>query len=137
MADEAKLAIVFTYFFLSFFFFNVGYELICDICGSDVCYVGETGRNVYSRGLEHTKDYRGKKNDSSLWKHAQCAHGGQLDISYSMKAVKSFKDPLSRQVNEGVRITRNSATTQLNSKCEWFGPATVRLVAEGGGGAWS
>ena len=112
---------------------NVGYELICDICGAEVSYIGETGRNVYTRGLEHSKDYRGMKSDSSLWKHAQLAHGGQLDVSYSMKSVKSLQDPLSRQVNEGVQIYGSPATTKLNSKCEWFGPATVRLVAEGGG----
>ena len=112
---------------------NVGYSLVCDACGGDkVCYIGETGQNVYTRGLKHAADYRTKHNDSSLWKHAQNVHGGSLDVSYSMKVVDQFRDPLSRQVNEAVRITRCEAETQLNSKTEWHGPATVRLVAEGG-----
>ena len=112
---------------------NVGYELFCDICGGDVvCYVGETGQNVYTRGLKHAADYRGRQNDSSLWKHAQIAHGGSLDVSYSMKVVRCFRDPLTRQVNEAVRIDNCEAVTQLNSKTEWHGPATIRLVAEGG-----
>ena len=112
---------------------SVGYILVCDICGGDeVCYVGETGQNIYTRGLKHTADYRTKHRDSSLWKHAQSAHGGSVDVSFSMKVVDYFRDPLSRQVNEAVRINRCEAGTQLNSKSEWHGPATVRLVAEGG-----
>ena len=57
-------------------------------------------------------------------------------VSFSMNVVKSFRDPLTRQINEAVRIFNCSATTQLNSKTEWHGPATVRLVAEGGGWGW-
>ena len=113
---------------------NVGYELICDQCGGEnVCYVGETGQNVYTRGLKHISNYKGKVRYSPLWKHAQIKHEGSLDLSYSMKVVKCIRDPLTRQVNEAVRITHCKATTQLNSKTEWHGPATVRLVAEGGG----
>jgi hypothetical protein len=113
---------------------NVGYVLCCDICGVDnVCYVGETGQNAYTRGLKHMANYRGRQTDSPLWKHAQMAHGGSLAVSYSMKVEKCFSDPLTRQVNEAVRIANCDSATQLNSKAEWHGPATVRLVAEGGG----
>ena len=56
-----------------------------------------------------------------------------LEVSYSMKVARTFSDPLTRQVNEAVRIEHCLARTQLNSKSEWHGPATVRLVAEGGG----
>ena len=62
-----------------------------DICGGDeVCYVGETGQNIYTRGLKHTADYRTKHKDSSLWKHAQSAKGGSEDVSYSMKVIDYF-----------------------------------------------
>ena len=114
----------------------MGYALTCDLCGYErVCYDGETGQNVYTRGLKHMANYRGKVADSPLWKHAQLMHNGSLELSFSMKVVKSFKDPLTRQVNEAVRIANCEAEFQLNSKTEWHGPATVRLVAEGG--AWS
>ena len=112
----------------------MGYVLCCDICGvDDVCYVGETGQNAYTRGLKHIANYRGRQSDSPLWKHAQMVHGGSLEVSYSMKVEKCFSDPLTRQVNEAVRIANCDSATQLNSKAEWHGPATVRLVAEGGG----
>ena len=110
---------------------NVGYKLICDLCGGEnVCYEGETGQNVYTRGLKHTVNYKGKHTDSPLWKHAQIAHGGSMEVSYSMKVVRYCRDPLTRQVNEAVRISQCEAETQLNSKSEWHGPVTVRLVAE-------
>jgi hypothetical protein len=112
----------------------VGYVLSCDICGiDDVCYVGETGQNAYTRGLKHMANYRGKQADSPLWKHAQMVHMGNMEVSYSMKVEKCFGDPLTRQVNKAVRIANCTSATQLNSKAEWHGPATVRLVAEGGG----
>ena len=110
---------------------NVGYILFCDECGEDkVCYVGETGQNTYTRGLRHMTNYRGRHKDSPLWKHAQVAHGGSLEVSFSMKVVRTFRDPLTRQVNEAVRINQCGAEIQLNSKSEWHGPATVRLVVE-------
>ena len=113
---------------------SVGYELTCDLCGGEkVCYVGETGQNVYTRGQKHMANYRGKTNDSPLWKHSKHKHGGSLNLNFSMKVKKCFSDPLTRQVNESVRINRCEAEEQLNSKTEWHGPATVRLVAEGGG----
>ena len=59
---------------------------------------------------------------------------GNTEVSFSIKVVKYFADPLTCQVNEGIRITRCKANTQLNSKSEWYGLATVHLVAEGGGG---
>ena len=60
-------------------------------------------------------------------------HGGNMYFSFSMKVSKQFTDPLTRQVNEAVRIANCESATQLNSKTEWHGTATVRLVAEGGG----
>ena len=58
---------------------NVGYELLCDFCGGEnTCYVSETGQNVYTRGLKHMANYRGKITDSPLWKHSQMEHGGRV-----------------------------------------------------------
>ena len=80
---------------------NVGYILICDECGgNEVSYVGETGQNVYTRGLRHVTNYKGRHPDSPLWKHDQMFHGGNGAVSFSMKVVKSFRDPLTRQINE-------------------------------------
>ena len=46
---------------------SVGYELTCDVCGADVCYVGETGQNAYTRGMKHIENYKNKREDSPIW----------------------------------------------------------------------
>ena len=79
-------------------------------------------QNVYTRGIKHMANYRGKDPDSPLRKHAQIARGGNPNISFSMKVVNTFKDPLTRQVNEAVQIANCSAAIQLHSKTEWHGP---------------
>ena len=56
-----------------------------------------------------------------------------MDVNDKLKIMLCFMDPLTRKVNEAVRIANCESTTQLNSKAEWHGSATVRLVAEGGG----
>ena len=72
--------------------------------------------------LLHTANYRGKLSDYPLWKHAQMTHSGSLDVSYSMKVVRYFKEPLTRQVNEAVRIANCGASTKLNSNKEQTKP---------------
>ena len=42
---------------------------------------------------------------------------------------KSFKDPMSRQIDEMVRCI-NFKGTLLNSKSEWNAPPIVRIIAE-------
>ena len=111
---------------------NVGYEIGCDECAETqtVLYIGETSRNAYVRGLEHIQKYHYKDNKSQLYKHAQTHHGGRLDVKFSMRVANRFRDPLTRQVNEGVRIHNCAAEVSLNSKSEWHGPATIRLVID-------
>ena len=95
-----------------------------------VLYHGETSKNVYVRGLKHQESYKYKMQNSALYKHAQIDHQSRMDVDYYMKVKSKFRDPLTRQVNEGVRIARCQAEVDLNSKSEWHGPATVRLVID-------
>ena len=93
-------------------------------------YHGETSKNAYVRGAKHLENYKYKIQNSALYKHAQTDHQGSMEVKYSMKVKTKFKDTLTRQVNEGVRINRCEAEVSLNSKSEWHGPATVRLVVD-------
>ena len=111
---------------------NVGYEVRCNECTQNIVYIGETSKSGYLRGLDHLKNYRGRTSDSPLWKHAVSDHQGRLDVKFSKKIVKMFRDPLTRQCNEAVRIKNSDADVLLNGKSEWHGPAIVRLQAEGG-----
>ena len=112
---------------------NIGYEMGCNNCSEvdkSVVYHGETSQNAYVRGLKHQENYKYKIKSSPLFKHAQIYHQGETDVKYSMKVKTKFSDTLTRQVNEGVRIARCQAEVSLNSKSEWHGPATVRLVVD-------
>ena len=111
---------------------NVGYEIVCEDCSGDktVTYHGETSKNTYVRGKKHLENYKYKLPNSALYKHAQSDHQGSMNVNYSMKVKSKFRDTLTRQVNEGVRISRCQAEVSLNSKSEWHGPATVRLVID-------
>ena len=46
---------------------NVGYEIKCLDCQNNVLYIGEMSKSGYLRGLDHVKNYRGKKQDCPLW----------------------------------------------------------------------
>ena len=104
----------------------------CDNCSNvkSVVYHGETSQSAYVRGLKHQENYKYKIKSSPLFKHAQADHQGEIDVKFSMKVKSKFTDALTRQVNEGVRINRCQAEVSLNSKSEWHGPATVRLVVD-------
>ena len=41
-----------------------------------------------------------------MWKNAVENHERRMDVKYTMKIVKDFKDTLTRQVNEAVRMVR-------------------------------
>ena len=107
-----------------------GYRIKCIPClldGKKAVYEGETGRNPYSRGLEHQDNLRNELEDSPLWKHCTLEHGGEK-VKFCMKALRSFKSPMMRQVNEPVRISASRADMLLNSKNEFHQAPLTRLV---------
>ena len=55
-------------------------------------------------------------------------HGGEK-VEFMMKALRSFKSCLMRQVNEAVRIGSSRADMVLNSKSEFHQAPLTRLVA--------
>ena len=110
---------------------GVQYQLRCRLCPEeDVCYIGETSRNLYTRGKEHMEKYRSRqrRDDSFIQKHQIEKHGG-VQADFAAKVTGSFRDCLSRQVSEGVHI-RRSGPEVLNSKSEWHQPALWRIQSE-------
>ena len=61
--------------------------MLCDECGEGVAeYNGETGRNGYTRGLEHLASLEARKEDKSvLWLYSLHHHQGRENVVYSMK----------------------------------------------------
>ena len=110
---------------------SVTYEITCETCllaGRSTTYEGETGRNAFTRGLEHQQGLRQKSEQSALWKHCVLEHSSQ-EAEFSMKIIQSHTSSLCRQVHEAVRISRTQAEVILNSKSEFHQAPLVRVVA--------
>ena len=66
---------------------SVGYRIQCNVCQRDgirSIYEGESGRNAYSRGLEHQQNLESEKEDSPLWKHCTLEHNNEK-VNFSKK----------------------------------------------------
>ena len=110
---------------------NIQYQLECQLCpdtdGS--LYIGETSRNLYTRGKEHVKKFETEHPDSFMVKHQNDRHAGQ-QADFDGKITGVFRDCLSRQVSEGVHIRRHAGMNIMNSKSEWHQPALWRVRSE-------
>ena len=114
---------------------NVGYRLGCKTCadrGLDQGYEGETGRSARVRGKEHLIAFLKEKPDNVFFKHQKMEHPNE-EMKITMEITKCFKDPLTRQANEAVRIcnrSKNSDKELLNSKSQFHHPPIARLTVE-------
>ena len=69
--------------------------------------VGETCRNLYIRGQEHQRELNKKLDKSVLYKHVREDHINEENkVKFDMKITGRFKKPLSRQLDEAIRIHR-------------------------------
>ena len=111
---------------------NVGYKLICDTCsdkGKNKVYEGETARSARIRGSEHFNGFKNDRMDNALYKHKHNDHENE-EMKFSMKITQRFRDPLSRQANEAVRISSRKKDELLNSKNEFNHPPIARISVE-------
>ena len=106
---------------------NVCYTIKCKPC-EDAVYFGESHRNLYSRGQEHIKKLEKKEESSFMFRHQMEKHGSN-PVEFEMKVVKTFRDPLSRQVTEAVLI-KNHQGELLNSKSEFYQPSLIKIRSE-------
>ena len=92
-------------------------------------YEGETGRSARLRGAEHLKDFEKKGEKSVLYKHKVSDHPNE-EVKFKMEITKKFKDALTRQANEAVRIYSRPTHETLNSKSEFNHAPLSRVVVE-------
>ena len=92
-------------------------------------YEGETGRSARLRGAEHLKDFEKKREKSVLYKHKVSDHPHE-EVKFKMEITQKFKDALTRQANEAVRIYSRPGHETLNSKSEFNHPPLARVVVE-------
>ena len=125
---------------------SVVYENICVICNPSAknkgeleeqeqpevpsLYVGESGRSIQERALEHWADYRRGDDSSHIRKHQGMVHPGE-EPQFQLKVISYPRSALSRQIQEAVRIRRRGgASSILNSKAEYNRCHIPRLVVE-------
>jgi hypothetical protein len=81
------------------------------------------------RSLENIKAFEGKKSHSMIYKHQMLDHKEEK-VEFDLEITGIFKDALSRQANESVRINSRQSSEILNSKSEFHHPPTARVVVE-------
>ena len=111
---------------------NVGYRWRCVTCqerDKTKVYEGETGRSARIRGSEHLKDFEKQRTKSVLFKHKISDHPNE-GVKFQMEITKTFKDALTRQANEAVRIFGRIGHEILNSMSEFNHPPLSRVVVE-------
>ena len=88
-------------------------------------YVGESSRSLFERTREHVADRDSRKEESHQVKHWLLDHAElQEPPAFKFRLVRSFKDPMSRQISEAVRIELRGNGV-LNSKAEFGRNAIV------------
>ena len=93
--------------------------MTCKAAGLTSEYQGQTGRNAYSRGLEHMKNLRTCLKHCSLVSHKKAQHPDSMP-EFKMVILASFNSPLARQIEEAERIgTGANNPLTMNSRAEW------------------
>ena len=115
---------------------GVTYSLICEECGDNVCeYFGETGRNAYTRGLEHLANIQAQDENKSVLKlHAAHHHNNRGDVNFSMKVTGVHESSLDRQVKERVNIENFQGPILMNRRNELGGVRIERMQYRRWGG---
>ena len=91
-------------------------------------YIGETSKNLRTRSSGHVYKLLAKDQGSPLWKHATLFHRGRCDINmFTMDIISIHRDPLTRQITEGVFI-KNSEHPLMNSRAEYKQPRVTRVT---------
>ena len=111
---------------------NIGYRWICSTCeNQNICkvYEGETARSARIRSREHITALKQKKPVSVLYKHKLTEHPNE-EVKFKFEVTDRFKDALTRQANEALRIASRKNTELLNSKSEFNHLLTARKMVE-------
>ena len=111
---------------------NVGYWWHCLICRQEnktKVDEGESSRSARIRGLEHLSELEKKNEKSVLYKHISSQHP-KGEVKFQMEMTQKFRDALTRQANEAVRIYTRPDNELLNSKSEFNHPPMARVVVQ-------
>ena len=90
--------------------------------------MGRVAATLHERSVEHVRDAESFSKKSHIVKHWISSHPELLHPPlFSFKITQQFKDCMSRQIAEALRI-QNSQDSLLNSKCEYLQNCITRLT---------
>ena len=110
---------------------NVGYRWTCDNSKSKNLkrvYEGESSRSARIQAKEHMYGLKNKLESNMLYKHPIIEHPEDEKVNFSMEITGLFKDALTRQANEAVRIKNCGKLELLNSKSQFNNAPITRIV---------
>ena len=82
-----------------------------------------------TNNIGYLRDYEKKKEKSVLYKHKMLDHKNE-EPQFEMEITGIFRDALTRQANEAVRIQKTKPSETLNSKCEFNSAPVARITDE-------
>ena len=93
---------------------GVNYEIECQLCPDEARskYIGESARNLFTRGVEHVDRYRTQSPQSFMKKHQDSVHQGEEGV-YEAKVTSRTRNCMTRQVKEAV-LLRKCQVPDLN-----------------------
>ena len=112
---------------------NIGYRWTCQNCKNENkkrVYEGESSRSARLRGKEHLQGFKNKNEANMLYKHRVLEHPEEENIQFKMEITGLYKDALTRQANEAVRIKNCEKSEILNSKSQFNHPPISRIVVD-------
>ena len=72
--------------------------------------------------------------NSVLWLHSVHHHQGNEDVNYTMEVVRSYNEPLDRQIMEKVQISSFKGAVLMNRRNEMGGVRVERTQYRRWGG---
>ena len=100
--------------------------------GKNRVYIGQSGRSLHCRSLEHQAGLRRGDKHSALHKHIKTEHREGDKPSFVMEVLTKHKTNLSRMITEGISIEKirsRNPEELLNSKAEWGRSKLIRQSA--------
>ena len=103
---------------------GIVYNIICTVCekeGIAAIYIGQSGKNAYTRGGEHVDLFLAGNSSHCMAIHHRVHHPDlPRDTShYRMIPVRFFKAPVDRQICEALDIYNCKVDILMNSGSEW------------------
>ena len=89
----------------------VTYKVTCKPCleaGKVAQYIGQSGRTIFSRGLEHERNLSNKTKGQPLSDHSRIRHPGRTLTTqdFKMEMTAQYKGALPRILSEGVQVEK-------------------------------